>query len=581
MLGAVSIVANGLAVPAADPTEPRRVAAFVAGLVADAAAMPLHWIYDTSEIAAILAAAGREDTPEFFPVSHAPFYDYPVGELTPFGEQTMVFGGAIIKHGGVDGQAIADGYTKYYTAPANMSRPWRSYYDNATKGFLANVRAGRVFPHTGDGDTETNAVAHVLPVAVMLAGRPGFLAAAEAAIRVVQDNDEAVAFGLTYARMLESVIMGGGVGDAILAVADVLGNGTGNRNDRFFAHGLRKMAEWAPRPPLDVTLEIGQGCDFPFHVFTAPHLLLHAERAAGAAVTVEDVVRQTIKLGGENANRGTFLASLVAASFGSVDAAVPAAWMSSTTEIDAIRDMGRALARLGAAPPPRPVAAAAVPWPQRTRPLAAAAGRRAEFPALRNSPGCIANSNHTTSNATRPPSHPDDFAGLRALYLSTGGPEWDRNACWLNESVPVCWWDQVLCNTTTWRVRQLRLASNNLIGTLPAEMGGLSALEDLQVGFNPGLAGDIPEQISGLASLQRLYAWNTSFTSVPASFGRLGRLIAVDLTDNQLRGALPVSLAALKTPDTVYFDGNPALQCPLEPGVERWLRAVPYHAKVC
>ncbi len=42
------------------------------------------------------------------------------------------------------------------------------------------------FPHTGAGDTETNAVAHVLPVVAMRAGRPDFLADAEAAIRVVQ-----------------------------------------------------------------------------------------------------------------------------------------------------------------------------------------------------------------------------------------------------------------------------------------------------------------------------------------------------------------------------------------------------------
>jgi len=40
-----------------DPTHDRRVAAFVGGMVADAAAMPLHWIYDTSEIASILKAA--------------------------------------------------------------------------------------------------------------------------------------------------------------------------------------------------------------------------------------------------------------------------------------------------------------------------------------------------------------------------------------------------------------------------------------------------------------------------------------------------------------------------------------------
>lgn len=63
-------------------------------------------------------------------------------------------------------------------------------------------------------------------------------------------------------------------------------------------------------------------------------------------------------------------------------------------------------------------------------------------------------------------------AGLRALYLSTGGPtSWLRNGCWLNESVPVCWWDQVLCDPVTWRVRELRLSSNVLTGTLPSALG--------------------------------------------------------------------------------------------------------------
>ena len=48
---------------AQDDTYNRRVAAFVGGLVADAAAMPLHWIYDTNEIATILEQAGRTDSP--------------------------------------------------------------------------------------------------------------------------------------------------------------------------------------------------------------------------------------------------------------------------------------------------------------------------------------------------------------------------------------------------------------------------------------------------------------------------------------------------------------------------------------
>ena len=100
----------------------------------------------------------------------------------------------------------------------------------------------------------------------------------------------------------------------------------------------------------------------------------------------------------------------------------------------------------------------------------------------------------------------------------------------------MCWWDQVLCNTTTWRVRQLRLASNGLNGSLPAGVASLTHLQDLQVGFNPDLTGPIPTSVAGLRSLERLYAWNASFTSVPPEFGSLPSLIAVDLTNNKLEG---------------------------------------------
>ena len=155
-----------------------------------------------------------------------------MGEFTPFGEQTAIYLGALATAQKVDPQAIADAYAEYYTAP---TVPWVSYIDNATRGFLNNVAAGQKFPHTGAGDTETNAVAHVISVVAMRAGRPGFLADAEAAIRIVQDNDDAVAFGMTFARMLERVILGSTVEDAILGVAELLRtNGTGNPNDRWF-----------------------------------------------------------------------------------------------------------------------------------------------------------------------------------------------------------------------------------------------------------------------------------------------------------------------------------------------------------
>lgn len=356
---------------------------------------------------------------------------------------------------------------RYYTPPLNESRRFNSYYDNATKGFLANVAAGRKWPKTGDGDDETNAVAHVLPVVVMRAGKPSFLQDAEAAIRIVQDNDDAVAFGLTFARILERVILGDAIVDAVKVTAATLRAGTGNPNDAWFAHGLAKMDEWSPRPPIDVTLEIGQGCDFPFHVFTAPHLLLHYNGSVGFA----QAVRETILLGGENANRGTFIASILAAAAGSVDAAVPKDWLARTTRgqevmmlAEQLADGGNHMMQGRSASEPTVASARgnapiesfnSIQIHQQGRgvlsvdndvvsphtaalsrgsphaenvavatPPARSGPKRVMRAELRNSPGCIANANHTTSNATRPPSHPDDIAGLRALYLATGGPQW-------------------------------------------------------------------------------------------------------------------------------------------------------------
>jgi hypothetical protein len=58
--GAIDEVSDTHTAPRADPrTHARRVAAMVGGVVADAAAGPLFWIYDVNEIDRILKAAVR------------------------------------------------------------------------------------------------------------------------------------------------------------------------------------------------------------------------------------------------------------------------------------------------------------------------------------------------------------------------------------------------------------------------------------------------------------------------------------------------------------------------------------------
>lgn len=130
-------------------------------------------------------------------------------------------------------------------------------------------------------------------------------------------------------------------------------------------------------------------------------------------------------------------------------------------------------------------------------------------------------------------------------------------------------------------MKLLRLAGSRLSGTLPQEISHLTQLVELQVGFNPGLTGPIPEGFSKLSSLERFYAWNSSLTEVSSDFGELPSLVSVDLTDNRLQGPLPASLSKLTTVTTAYFDGNTHLQCPLAPEIDAWLSRVMYHARPC
>ena len=70
-------------------------AAALGALVGDAAAMPLHWMYDDNLLRAALG--DRVDTPLFFDTPSCPFYStadfpghYTTGQASPYGEQARV-----------------------------------------------------------------------------------------------------------------------------------------------------------------------------------------------------------------------------------------------------------------------------------------------------------------------------------------------------------------------------------------------------------------------------------------------------------------------------------------------------------
>ena len=89
---------------------------------------------------------------------------------------------------------------------------------------------------------------------------------------------------------------------------------------------------------------------------------------------------------------------------------------------------------------------------------------------------------------------------LIAIYNSTGGENWSWDTNWNGPPGTENTWYGVTCDAGNTRVEKLELANNNMVGTLPAELGNLKNLEVLVMGGNP-LSGTIPV---GLVNLTRL-----------------------------------------------------------------------------
>ena len=94
-----------------------------------------------------------------------------------------------------------------------------------------------------------------------------------------------------------------------------------------------------------------------------------------------------------------------------------------------------------------------------------------------------------------------DKAILIALYNETIGPNWTNNENWLTEA-PLDEWHGVRTDDEG-RVVELRLTHNNLLGSIPAELGQLERLQTLTFWSNR-LNGPIPPELGQLINLGTL-----------------------------------------------------------------------------
>ena len=133
---------------------------------------------------------------------------------------------------------------------------------------------------------------------------------------------------------------------------------------------------------------------------------------------------------------------------------------------------------------------------------------------------------------------------LSALYSSWGGAAWANNTNWLGTAGPcsINAWHGVECNSGA-EVRMLNLSSNNLDGTIPPYIAGLSALEEIHLTDNK-IAGTMPVELSLLGQMRAVVLDRNDLSgSIPCELGLLSGMHALVLKHNSISGTLDLVAA--------------------------------------
>ena len=169
------------------------------------------------------------------------------------------------------------------------------------------------------------------------------------------------------------------------------------------------------------------------------------------------------------------------------------------------------------------------------------------------SPHNISCTNGTT--VPDPHNNPGLVRDCEALLAARDPLRGSASLNWAGD-LPITMWQGIQLGGSPRRVTRLKLHNTKLTGAIPAELGSLSSLRELDLSTNQ-LTGTIPPQLSNLPSLEWLYLSSNQLTeNIPIELGNLSNLDRMWLQENQLTGTIPPELGNLANLEGLYLFEN-------------------------
>lgn len=283
-----------------------RAGVVLGALVADAAAMGLHWLYDPERIANIASESGPiflAADPRHFDGAKGYFAHEgkAAGEPSQYGATLALAMQSLLA---TEGRLDVQDYQRRYLACFGPGGSWKGYVDRPTRGTLANLGAGigdDTPEISGIDDDQMPAFSVVPAIVAANPDAPTLDQDVVKMVRVTNDNPLASEAALITAHLIRDMLKGDDLASALALQAERAGD--------LLQPLLRQALSESGRTSVDIAGDFGRAC----HVQQGLPNIFHI---ASTTNSYEAAIRANTLAGGDSCGRSMALGAILGAHYG-------------------------------------------------------------------------------------------------------------------------------------------------------------------------------------------------------------------------------------------------------------------------